>query len=156
MAVQLAVASGAKVIGTASQENHDRLRQLGAEPVTYGDGLLERIRSLSPSGVDAVIDVAGTDEAITASLALVADRDRVVTLVAYQKAQELGLKSLGSGPGADPGTQTRAAARLRLVDLAGEGKLQVFVAATYPLSEAAAAHTALASGRAHGKVVLLP
>jgi NADPH:quinone reductase-like Zn-dependent oxidoreductase len=156
MVVQLALVQGARVVGTAGERNHERLRQLGAEPVLYGDGLLERIRSLAPDGVDAAIDTVGTEEAINASLALVKDRERIVTIVAFQKAQELGLKALGNGPGADPGTETRSKARLQLARLAGEGKLQVFLGGTYPLSEAAAAHEALASGRAQGKIALVP
>src|SRR5215472_13665095 len=59
-AVQLAVARGARVIGTASQANHDYLRSLGAEPVAYGEGLVERARALAPDGVDAALDVAGS------------------------------------------------------------------------------------------------
>src|SRR5919197_857457 len=59
-AVQLAVARGARVIGTASTANHDYLRLLGAEPVTYGEGMAERVRTLAPDGVDAALDVAGS------------------------------------------------------------------------------------------------
>src|SRR5258707_14552437 len=58
-AVQLAVARGVKVIGTASERNHDYLRSIGATPVTSGDGLLERVRSVAPQGVDAVLDASG-------------------------------------------------------------------------------------------------
>jgi len=155
MVVQLAVGLGARVVGTAGVDSHERLRQLGVEPVTYGDGLLERARSLAPTGFDAAIDTAGTDEALSTSVALVADRDRVVTVVAFQRWQELGIKAIGGGPGADPGTKTRSEARLKLARLAGEGKLQVFMAGTYPLAQAGAAHEALAAGRAHGKIALL-
>jgi NADPH:quinone reductase-like Zn-dependent oxidoreductase len=59
-AVQLAVARGARVIGTASTANHDYLGLLGAEPVTYGEGMAERVRTLAPDGVDAALDVAGS------------------------------------------------------------------------------------------------
>src|SRR3954452_15124795 len=58
-AVQLAVARGARVIGTASEGNHDFLRSLGAEPTTYGAGMVERIRALAPDGVDLAFDTAG-------------------------------------------------------------------------------------------------
>ncbi len=156
MAVQLAVNAGARVIGTASQGGHDYLRQLGVEPVTYGDGLVERIRALSPGGVDAAIDTVGSDEAIDASVALVADRSRIVTIAAFQRGVELGLKVIGAGPGADPGTEIRSAARLELVRLAEAGKIKVRVAATYPLAEVAAAHRELMSGHTHGKIVLIP
>ena len=156
MAVQLAVNAGARVIGTASQASHAYLRELGAEPVIYGDGLVERIRALVPGGVDAAIDAVGSDEAVAASVALVSDRKRIVTIAAFQRGLELGLKIIGAGPGGDPGTEIRAAARLELVRLAEAGKLQVRVAGTYPLSEAATAHRELAAGHTHGKIVLVP
>ena len=122
----------------------------------YGEGLVERIRTIAPGGVDAAVDTAGTDEAIGASLAVVADRDRIVTVAAVRRGLELGIKVLGGAPGADPGTAIRMAARLRLADDAEAGRLQVLVAATYPLAEAAAAHRALATGHTHGKIVLIP
>ncbi len=148
--------AGARVIGTANEKNHDLLRQLGAEPVTYGDGLLERIGALAPDGVDAAIDCVGTDEAITTSLALVADRGRIATIAAFQRGTDEGIKVLGAGPGGDPGTEVRAAARAGLVRLAEKGMLKVIMAATYPLAEVAAAHRALAGGHNRGKIALVP
>ena len=156
MAVQLAVGDGARVIGTAAESGHDHLRQLGAEPVTYGDGLLERIRALAPDGADAAVDTAGTGEAIDVSLALVADRRRIVTIAAFQRGFELGIKVIGGAPGADPGTEVRAAARMELVKRVEAGTISVLVAATYPLVEAADALRQLATGHTHGKVVLVP
>jgi NADPH-dependent curcumin reductase CurA len=58
--VQLALVRDARVIGTAGPANHEYLRSLGAEPVAYGDGLLERVRALAPDGVDRALDVAGS------------------------------------------------------------------------------------------------
>jgi NADPH:quinone reductase-like Zn-dependent oxidoreductase len=156
MAVQLAVAAGARVIATASDRGHPYLRELGAEPVAYGEGLIERVRAVAPDGVDAAIDTVGTDEAIDTSVALVAARDRIVTIAAFQRGFDMGLKVIGGAPGADPGTEIRAAARLELVRRAEAGELRVLVAATYPLAEAAAAHRALATGHTHGKIVLVP
>ena len=60
-AVQLAAARGARVIGTAGEGNHEYVRGLGAEPVAYGDGLVERVRALAPEGVDVVLDYVGGD-----------------------------------------------------------------------------------------------
>lgn len=91
MAVQLAVQGGATVIGTAAEANHDYLRSLGAIPVAYGEGLLDRVRSLAPEGVDAALDGAGGD-ALTVSLALVPDRDRILTLVEHARAAGLGIR----------------------------------------------------------------
>jgi NADPH:quinone reductase len=156
MAVQLAVMAGARVIGTASQSGHGLVREFGAEPVTYGAGLEERVRALAPDGVDAAVDCAGGDEALDVSLALVADRGRIVTIVASRRAFDAGIKVIGGAPGADPGTEIRSAARLELARLAEGGKLRVVITAVYPLAEAAAAHRALATGHTHGKIVLVP
>jgi NADPH:quinone reductase-like Zn-dependent oxidoreductase len=154
--VQFAVAQGVRVIGTAGEGSHEELRRLGAEPVVYGEGLAERIRDLAPEGVDAAIDSVGTDEAIDTSLELVADRRRIATLAAAQRGLELGIQALGSAPGADPGNEIRSAARLDLVEQAEKGLIEVRVAATYPLAHAAEAHRQLATGHAHGKIILVP
>jgi NADPH2:quinone reductase len=156
MAVQLAVDLGARVIGTASQSGHALLRQFGAEPVVYGDGLVERVRAMAPEGVDAAIDTVGTGEAVDSSIALVHDRTRVVSAAAFGRGPGLGITVIGNGPGADPGREIRTAARLELARLVGQNKLKVVVAAIYPLSEAAAAHQAIQSGHTHGKIVLVP
>jgi NADPH:quinone reductase-like Zn-dependent oxidoreductase len=156
MAVQLAVDAGARVIGTASPGGHALLREFGAEPVTYGPGLEERVRALAPGGVDAAVDAAGGDEALDTSLALVPDRGRIVTIVASRRAFDSGIKVIGAAPGADPGTEIRTAARLELARLAEAGELRVVVAAAYPLASTAAAHQALATGHTRGKIVLLP
>jgi NADPH:quinone reductase len=156
MAIQLAVMAGARVIGTASESGHGLVREFGAEPVMYGDGLEERVRALAPGGVDAAVDCAGGDDALDVSLALVADRGRIVTIVASRRAFDAGIKVIGGAPGADPGTEIRSAARLELARLAEDGKLRVVIAAVYPLADAAAAHRALATGHTHGKIVLVP
>lgn len=155
LAVQLAVAAGINVIGTASQQRHDLLRRHGAVPVSYGDGLLDRLRAAAPSGVDGVFDTAGTDEAIDASLALVADRERIVSVVAFSRA-DTGIQLIGSGPGADPGTEVRARAWQQLLPAAREGRLEVPIARTFQLTEAAEAHRLVATGHPGGKVVLHP
>ena len=121
MAVQLAVHRGARVIGTASPRRHDALTELGAIAVAYGDGLLERVRAAAgPRGVDAAVDAAGTDEALDVSLAVVADRARIATVANFgPRGVEAGIKRLGGGPGADPGTELRQAVRPELAALAG-------------------------------------
>jgi NADPH:quinone reductase-like Zn-dependent oxidoreductase len=156
MAVQIAVVRGARVIGTAGEGMHEYLRQLGAEPVTYGDGLTARIRELAPDGVDAAIDTVGTEEAIDSSIALVSDRSRIATIAAFQRGFALGIKVLGGAPGADPGDEIRSAARLELVHLVEKGRLRVRVEHAYPLAEVAEAHRELAKGHTHGKIVLVP
>jgi NADPH:quinone reductase-like Zn-dependent oxidoreductase len=151
-AVQLARLRGARVIGTASLSGHDLLRDLGAEPVVYGDGLADRVRALAPSGVDVALDLVGTDEALDVSLTLVADRSRVTTIANFTRGPEEGVL-LPGGPESDA---LRDAVRPELARLAGEGLLRVVVGATYPLTRAADAHRTLASGHTTGKLVLLP
>jgi NADPH2:quinone reductase len=155
-AVQLARLRGARVIATASERNHDLLRELGAEPVSYGEGLADRIRGLAPEGVDVAVDLVGNDEAMDVSLELVADRSRIATIANFARAPREGVRLLGGGPGGDPGNDVRDAARAELARLAGSGDLRVFVAATYPLDDAAQAHRAIATGHTTGKLVLIP
>ncbi|MFN2562954.1 MAG: NADP-dependent oxidoreductase [Jatrophihabitans sp.] len=155
-AVQLAVARGATVIATASPAKHELLRELGAVPVAYGPGLADRVRAAAPAGVTAAIDLVGTDEAVDASVELVPDRRRIATIAAFGRAPGLGIQLLGGGPGADPGDDIRAAARTQLTSATAAGELRVFVARTYPLGEAAAAHRDIKSGHTTGKIVLLP
>jgi NADPH:quinone reductase-like Zn-dependent oxidoreductase len=144
------------VIGTASERNHDLLRELGAEPVPYGDGLAGRVRVLAPEGIDVAIDLVGTDEAMDVSLELVPDRSRIATIANFERGPREGVQLLGGGPGADPGTEIRDAARAELARLAGDGTLRVFVASTYPLDRAADAHRQIATAHTTGKLILLP
>ncbi|HXP18139.1 MAG TPA: NADP-dependent oxidoreductase [Streptosporangiaceae bacterium] len=156
MAVQLAAARGATVLATASPARHELLRELGAIPVEYGAGLADRVRATAPQGIDAALDLVGTDEAVDVSLELVSDRNRIVTIAAFGRAGGAGIKAIGGGPGADPGTELRDAARPELARLAGEGKLRVLVSQTFPLAEAAAAHHAIMAGHTTGKIALIP
>jgi NADPH:quinone reductase len=155
-AIQLAVSRGATVIATASPARHDFLRELGAIPVAYGDGLAGRVRAAAPGGVDVALDLVGTGEALDVSLDLVADRARIATIVVTPRSREAGIKLLGGAPGADPGTEVRMPARLDLAELAGDGALRVFVARSYPLSQVADAHRESKAGHATGKLVLTP
>jgi NADPH:quinone reductase-like Zn-dependent oxidoreductase len=155
-AVQLARLRGARVIGTTNPRNDDLLRDLGIEPVAYGDGLLDRVRALAPGGVDVALDLVGTDEAMDVSLALVADRSRIATIANFERAPREGVKLLGNGPGAEPGTDIRDGARPELARLAGDGSLRVVVGSTYPLDDAAEAHRQILTGHTTGKLVLLP
>lgn len=156
MAVQLAHLRGARVIATASERNHDLLRSLGAEPVVYGDGLLDRLRALAPDGVDVAIDTVGNDEAMDVSLALVGDRSRIATIANFDRAPREGVKLLGNGPGADPGQDIRYGAREELARLAASGELRVVVAGVFGFDDAAGAHRQVGSGHTTGKVILVP
>ncbi len=154
LAIQLAKARGATVIATASAARHDQLRGYGAIPVEYGPGLQERVSAIG--SVDAALDLVGTDEAADVSLALVADKDRIATIAGFGRAASDGFKALGGGPGADPGTEVRLAARPELIRLAGNGDLEVTVDRTFSLTEARQAHEYGQTGHARGKIVLLP
>jgi NADPH2:quinone reductase len=156
VAVQLAVARGATVLGTASLAKHDLLRELGAIPIVYGPGLADRVRAAAPQGVDAAADLVGTDEAVDVSVDLVADRFRIATIAGFGRGAEAGIKLLGGSPGADPGTEVRAAARLQLTEAAEEGRLRILVAGSYRFGQVAAAHRQIMSGRTSGKIVLVP
>jgi NADPH:quinone reductase-like Zn-dependent oxidoreductase len=156
MAVQLAHNSGARVIATASASRHEYLRGLGAEPVLYGEGLAERVRALAPEGVDAALDLIGTDEALDVSVELVANRERIATINGFAHGFELGVKVLGFAPGADAGQVVRGNARMEIVRQAEAKNLAVLIAASYPLAEVAEAHRALKTAHTHGKIVLIP
>ncbi|TDU05948.1 alcohol dehydrogenase-like protein [Streptomyces sp. 846.5] len=105
-----------------------------------------------PAGADLV----GTDEAVDVSVELVADRSRIATIAAFERGARSGVRLLGGGPGADPGAEIRAAARLQLTEAVATGGLRVLVAGSYPLREAAAAHRKIMAGHTTGKIVLVP
>ena len=113
MAVQLSLLKGARVIGTTSEAGQSMVRELGARKLCRFMGTdLSTHRAAAPEGVDVAIHtVCGTDEAVDASVALVPDRNRIVTIAAFSRGVELGIKVIGSGPGGDPGTEIREAAR---------------------------------------------
>ena len=156
MAVQLAAGQGATVVGTASPGKHDLLRDLGAIPVAYGPGLAERVADAAPQGIDAAIDTVGTDEAVDVSLDLVPARARIATIAAFARGAQAGIKVLGGGPGADAGEEIRNRARLEVTDAVAAGRLNLIVARSYPLREAAAAHREIMAGHTSGKIILVP
>src|SRR4029077_9428124 len=84
VAVQIAVARGAGVIATASEANQDYLREIGATPVLYGDGMVERVRAIAPGGVDAVFDVVGRTS-LAELVSLVPDPSQVVTIANFDR-----------------------------------------------------------------------
>jgi len=152
--IQQAVLLGARVIGTAGEHSFDEVRRFGAEPVAYGEGLEDRVRALAPDGIDAAVDTVGTAEATDVSLALVDDRDRIVTIAAAPSAKEHGFKAIGGNLPAS--AEFRKQVRPRLIALAGEGKLVVPIARTYPFGEAIEALQFLKSGHPGGKLALIP
>lgn len=156
MAVQLAVGLGASVIATASPRNHDLIRELGAIPVDYGDGLADRVRDAAPHGVDAAIDTVGSDQALDVSLEFVTNPARIASITGSDRRFGTGIRLLGYGPGQDAGTDYRNSVRARLAELAATGDVRVIIAQTFPLIEAAQAHRFGRAGGSTGKIVLLP
>jgi len=147
VAVQLARLLGAiRVIGTASEGNHDFVRQLGAEPVAYGEGMVERVRQLAPEGVDMALDAVGGD-AIEASASLVKQADRLVSITDAAAVKRLGGRYVFVRP--DPADLAVLAA------YAEGGQLKLHIERTFPLADAAEAQRLVQRGHVRGKVVLL-
>lgn len=158
-AVQLAGIWGATTVATASEPNHERLRELGAIPVTYGPGLAERVREAAPQGVDRFLDAVGTDEALEVSLELAEDPQHVATLVQGARAAELGIQGYSGGnpePLTPQQVQWREEAVPAVLQLVADGRFEVEVGSQYSLQDAAQAHRESESGHARGKIVLLP
>ena len=148
--VQLALARGIRVIGTASEANHARLRSYGAEPVLYGDGLAERVRALAPDGVNAVLDASGRGE-LTASVELAGGPQRILSIAGFAEGPGLGVKLHVGGGGADTPRALR-----ELVPLIAEGRIEVPIARTYSLDGVADALRASEDGHLTGKLVIVP
>jgi NADPH:quinone reductase-like Zn-dependent oxidoreductase len=147
-AVQLAVARGARVIGTASPANHDYLRSLGAQPVAYGEGLAGRVRALAPDGVDLALDAAGSG-VLPELIELAGGPEHVVTIADFGGAQKYGVR-FSSG---DSGRALHALAGIGA--LIESGRFLPPVTQTFPLARVAEAHRVSEDGHARGKLVLV-
>ena len=147
-AVQLAVARGARVIGTASPANQDYLRSLGAEPVAYGDGLAARVRALAPAGVDLALDAAGSG-ILPELIDLAGAPGHVITVADFAGAQEHGVRF-------SRGDDGRALHSLTAIGpLIESGRFSVPVAQTFPLTDIAEAQRVGERAHPRGKLVLL-
>jgi NADPH:quinone reductase-like Zn-dependent oxidoreductase len=146
--VQLAVARGAHVIGTASPANHDYLRSLGAEPVAYGDGLAGRVRAFAPGGVDLALDAAGSG-GLPELIDLAGGAEHVITIADFQGARDHGVRF-------STGESGRA---LYVLDdigpLVGSGRFSLPPVQTFPLADIAQAQRLSEEGHVRGKLVLL-
>ncbi|MEV0218896.1 NADP-dependent oxidoreductase [Streptomyces sp. NPDC050704] len=144
LAVQIAAARGARVIGTGSETSQTFIASLGATPVRYGDELVEQVREIAPDGIDAILDTAGRGSlSTTHAIAALGARVASITLSAaeYPGTIDVFLHLDGDD-------------LTRLVELAEQGKLTVHVGRTFPLDRAAQAQQLLAGGHARGKIVL--
>jgi NADPH:quinone reductase-like Zn-dependent oxidoreductase len=143
LGIQIATALGARVIATASEKNHDFLRSLGAEPVSYGEGLAERVRDLRPGGVEVVADFAGGN--LEATLAVLAADGRHAS-IADSEVEEHGGTWMWVNP---VGADLRA-----LAGLVDEHNIRVEIARTFPLEQAAEAFRLNMDGHTRGKIVV--
>ncbi|HEX4010349.1 MAG TPA: NADP-dependent oxidoreductase [Solirubrobacteraceae bacterium] len=149
IAVQLAARTGASVIGLAGEANHDWLRAHGAVPVTYGDGVADRIRAAAPDGVDAFIDTVGGGY-VEVALELGVAPDRIDTIADFAAINKHGVKGDGNAVGASASTLAE------LAGLIAAGDLEVPIAAIYPFEKVRDAYTELEKGHTRGKIVLIP
>jgi len=149
VAAQLARDTGARVIGLASEPNHDWLRAHDVVPVTYGEGQAARIREAAGASIDALIDTFGGGY-VDLAIELGVSPERINTIIDNDAVQRLGVKAQG--------THAIASAPLlgQLADLVAEGRLEIPVARTYPLAQVRDAFEELAARHTHGKIVLLP
>lgn len=143
LAAQLAVASGATVVGTASPANHDKLTALGVTPVVYGDGLAERLADVAPEGFDAVADLVGG--VLDVSLDVLRDGGRLAS-IADPTVEEHGGRWVWVRPDGERLTQ--------LLDEVAEGRLVVEIDRTFPLEQVPEAFAVSQEGSARGKLVI--
>jgi len=147
-AVQLAVAGGARVIASSSEANHDYLREIGASPVLYGEGVVDRVRDAAGGRVDAVLDIAGKTP-VEDLISLAPEPSQVVTIANYT-ASEAGARVTGGGGDSRP-----MEALAQVAELLEQNKLVIKVQ-TFPFERAAEAYRISLSGHVRGKLVLVP
>jgi NADPH:quinone reductase-like Zn-dependent oxidoreductase len=149
VAVQLAVNAGAKVIGLASEKNHQWLKDHGAVAVTYGDGVEDRIRTAAGGKVEAFIDTFGGGY-VELALKLGVPADRIDTIIDFAAANKYKVKAEGNSAAAT------AEVLGLLADMMGSGRLELPIAKVYPLSQVREAFRDLEQRHTQGKIVLKP
>jgi NADPH2:quinone reductase len=145
IAVQLAAHAGARVVGTASAGNHDYLRSVGAEPIAYGEGLVEAARAAAPEGFDVILDYVG-GQAMDTVGDLLRPGGTVVSITDARARDEFGGQYVWVRP--DP------EGLAELADLVVRGVVKVEIAETFDLEHAADAYRALETGHTRGKIVV--
>jgi NADPH:quinone reductase-like Zn-dependent oxidoreductase len=146
--VQMALARGANVIASSSEANHDYLREIGATPVRYGQGLAERVRAAAGGPVDAVFDVAGKTP-VEELISLAPEPSQVVSIANFAAGQA-GARVTGGGADSHP-----MQALAQVAELLAQNKLVIKVQ-TFPFDRAAEAYGISQSGHVRGKLVLVP
>ncbi|MFF3259435.1 NADP-dependent oxidoreductase [Streptomyces sp. NPDC002932] len=144
-AVEIAVAQGATVIGTASERNHEFLTALGAVPTTYGPGLAQRLTTLAPHGVDIALDTAASGS-LDDLVALTGDPRRVATVADHAGGQRLGTHVVNA--------ENDSALLSAAAELGGQGRYTPRIEQAYPLERIAEAHAHAERRRTRGKIVI--
>lgn len=147
--VQLLVSRGATVVGIASHSNAAWLTNHGATPVTYGDGLADRLSAAAPNGIDAFIDLFGP-EYVQLAVDLGIAPERIETIISFDKAREHGTQMDGSMTASTP------AVLRAMAELVASGAIEFEIAGTYPLDKVADAYAFLEQRHTRGKIVLVP
>jgi NADPH:quinone reductase-like Zn-dependent oxidoreductase len=147
--VQLAVKEGAKVIGLASPAHHQWLSDHGVIPVTYGEGVEERIRAAADDHLDAFIDTFGADY-VELALKLGVRPERIDTISNYEAVTKYGVKAEGNAQGASAVVLADLAQRI------DQGELEIPIARVYPLAAVREAYRELEQRHTLGKIVLVP
>lgn len=145
LAAQLALRTGATVIGTAGPHNHDFLRGLGIIPVAYGEGLVDRVRAVAPR-VTAALDANGP-ATVDAALELGVVGARINTIAARGHRADAGVMNVG-GQAATIGDLAA------LAELLASGEIVLPIDSVYPLERVREAYEHLMKGHLRGKVVL--
>jgi len=149
LAVQLARRTGATVIGLASEVNHEWLRGHAVLPVTYGDGVAERIKAAAPNGVTAFLDTHGGGY-VDLALAMGIPPTRINTIIDFAAAAQHGVLTVGMTDGSS------AAVLAEVAELVAAGDVELPIAATFALEDVQAAYAELEQRHTRGKIVLIP
>ena len=148
--VQLARNIGARVIGLASENNHEWLSKHGGIPVAYGEGMAERIKAAAaPGKIDAFIDTYGHGY-VDLALALGVSPERIDTIIDFEAAKKYHVKTEGNAQGA------KASVLAELANLIDKGRLEIPIAKIYNLNDVRDAYQELEKRHTHGKIVLVP
>lgn len=144
-AVEIAVAQGATVLGTASERNHEFLTELGAVPTTYGAGLAERVAALAPGGVDLALDTAASGS-LADLVAITGAPERVATVADGAGSQRLGVHQANA--------RNDFSFLAVAAELGGRGRYTPRIERVYPVEQIAEAHANGELGHTRGKIVV--
>jgi NADPH:quinone reductase-like Zn-dependent oxidoreductase len=149
LTVQLAGHAGATVVGLASEPHHEWLRGHGVIPITYGEGIADRIRGASGGRIDALVDTFGGGY-VKLAIELGVRPERIDTIIDFAAAQKYGVKTDGNAVG------TSAEVLAELAALIDAGQLEIPIARVYPLDQVREAYRELERRHTLGKIVLEP